>query len=134
MPNFSEGRNTAHIEALEAAIASVSGSLVLHRTSDPDHNRSVITFVGGSEAVLESAVRAAAKAAELIDLNHHRGVHPRVGALDVLPFVPLEGATLEDCIAIAREAGERIWEQLGIPSYFYEAAATRPDRIRLEGV
>ncbi|MBV9405779.1 MAG: glutamate formimidoyltransferase, partial [Acidobacteriaceae bacterium] len=71
---------------------------------------------------------------ELIDLNHHRGVHPRVGALDVLPFVPLEGATLGDCIAIAREAGERIWNQLGIPIYFYEAAATRPDRIRLEHV
>ncbi len=88
VPNFSEGRNDASIQALESAISSVPGSLVLHRTSDPDHNRSVITFAGDSEAVIESAIRATAKAAELIDLTHHRGVHPRLGALDVLPFVP----------------------------------------------
>jgi len=134
VPNFSEGRDACVIDAFELAIGSVSGSLVLHRTSDPDHNRSVITFVGEAEPVVESAVRAAARAAELIDLNHHRGVHPRVGALDVLPFVPLGGATIEDCVAVARRAGERIWKELGIPVYFYEAAATRPDRVKLENV
>jgi glutamate formiminotransferase len=108
--------------------------LVLHRTSDPDHNRSVITFVARSETVVEAAVRLAAKAAELIDLNHHRGVHPRLGALDVLPFVPLGGATLDQCVALAHEAGARIWNELGIPVYFYEAAALRPDRAKLENV
>jgi glutamate formiminotransferase len=96
---------------------------VLHRTSDPDHNRSVITFAGFSRSVLESAVRATAQAAALIDLNHQRGVHPRLGALDVLPFVPLNGAPLQSCIDLAHEAGRRVWEELGIPVYFYEAAA-----------
>jgi glutamate formiminotransferase len=134
VPNFSEGRNSSVIESLERAIASVPGSLVLHRTSDGDHNRSVITFAGDADQVVESAVRAAAKAAELIDLNDHRGVHPRVGALDVLPFVPLGDATLEDCAALAHRAGHRIWNELGIPVYFYEAAAVRSDRIRLEDV
>jgi len=134
VPNFSEGRDASIIDALELAIGSVSGSLVLHRTSDPDHNRSVVTFAGAADDVVESAVRAAAKAAELIDLNHHRGVHPRVGALDVLPFIPLDGATLEDCVALAHRAGKRIWKELGIPVYFYEAAATRPDRVKLEDV
>jgi glutamate formiminotransferase len=134
VPNFSEGRDSSVVEALERAIASVAGSLVLHRTSDADHNRSVITFAGEADQVLESAVRAAAKAAELIDLNHHRGVHPRVGALDVLPFIPLGEATLDDCAALAHRAGHRIWKELGIPVYFYEAAAMRSDRIKLEDV
>lgn len=134
VPNFSEGRNPATLHALESAISSVSGSYVLDRTSDPDHNRSVITFAGASDAIVESAVRAAAKAAELIDLNRHRGVHPRLGALDVLPFVPLGQATIHDCVELARRAGNRIWDELGIPIYFYEAAATRPDRIKLEDV
>ncbi len=134
VPNFSEGRDLRRVDALEAAIASVAGSLVLDRTSDPDHNRSVVTFAGSPDAVIESAVRATAKAAELIDLNVHRGVHPRVGALDVLPFIPLGGATLEDCVEIAREAGNRIWNELGIPIYFYEAAAMRPERMKLEDV
>lgn len=122
------------MDALENAIASVPGSLILHRTSDEDHNRSVITFAGESEPVLESAVRAAAKAAELIDLNRHRGVHPRVGALDVLPFVPLGETTLEECVELAHRAGHRIWNELGIPVYFYEAAAVQPERIKLEDV
>lgn len=134
VPNFSEGRNPARIDAIEAALSAVPGVLVLHRTSDADHNRTVITFAGTPDAVIEAAVRATAKAAELIDLNQHRGVHPRLGALDVLPFVPLEEATLEDCVVIAREAGTRIWNELGIPVYFYQAAATRPDRIQLEDV
>jgi len=108
--------------------------VVLNRTSDPDHNRSVITFAANRDAVIEAAVRAAAKAAELIDLNLHRGIHPRVGALDVLPFVPLFGSTMDDCVEIARAAGRRIWNELGIPVYFYEAAAMRSERVKLENV
>lgn len=134
VPNFSEGRNLAHVDAIEHAISSIAGILVLHRTSDPDHNRTVITFAGGREAVVEAAVRAAAAATRLIDLNRHRGVHPRLGALDVLPFIPLEGATLELCADIAHEAGSRIWNELGVPVYFYQAAAARPDRVQLEDV
>jgi len=134
VPNFSEGRDAPKIEAIENAIASADGAVVLHRTSDPDHNRSVITFAGPPEAVLEGAVRAAAAAAKLIDLRVHKGVHPRLGALDVLPFVPVRGATLEDCIALAHRAGERIWRQLSVPVYFYEAAARQPTRQRLENV
>ena len=134
VPNFSEGRNQSSIDTIEQAIQSVDGVLVLHRTSDVDHNRSVITFAADTEPVIEAAVRAAAQASALINLNHHCGVHPRLGALDVLPFVPLEDATLDDCVAIARRAGNRIWKELGIPVYFYEAAALRPDRVRLEDV
>jgi glutamate formiminotransferase len=134
VPNFSEGRDFTRIQALESAIAAVPGTLVLDRTSDPDHHRSVITFAGDGESVLESAVRAVSLAAKLIDLNQHHGVHPRLGALDVLPFVPLGGATLEDCVALAHRAGRRIWNELGIPVYFYQAAALRPDRIQLEQV
>ncbi len=134
VPNFSEGRNPGHVAALEAAISSVPESLVLDRTSDPDHNRTVITFAGPADAVIESALRGAAKAVELIDLNHQRGVHPRLGALDVLPFIPLSGASLPDCVEIAHKAGNRIWRELGVPVYFYEAAALRPDRVKLEDV
>jgi glutamate formiminotransferase len=134
VPNFSEGRDESCIDALQSAVSSATGSVVLHRTSDPDHNRSVITFVGTPESVVESAVRAAAVAAERINLNHQSGVHPRLGAMDVLPFVPLQGATLTQCAAIAHQTGGRIWSELGIPVYFYEAAALRPDRTRLENV
>jgi len=134
VPNFSDGRDASHIAALVSAIAAVPGSYVLHRTSDPDHHRSVVTFAGEAESVLESAVRAAALAAELIDLNRHHGVHPRLGALDVLPFVPLGDTSLADCVALAHRAGERIWRELQIPVYFYAAAALRPDRLPLEEV
>jgi glutamate formiminotransferase len=134
VPNFSEGRDASRIEALEGVLARVPGTLLLHRTSDTDHNRSVMTFVARGEAVVEAAVRLAAEAARLIDLSQHRGVHPRLGALDILPFVPLGGATLEQCVALAHEAGARIWKELGIPVYFYEAAALRADRVRLENV
>ncbi len=132
MPNFSEGRDPARVAALASAIASVPGSHVLHRTSDPDHHRSVITFAGEAESVLESAVRATGRAAELIDLNRHHGVHPRLGALDVLPFVPLGKTSLADCVALAHRAGERIWREVQIPVYFYAAAALQPDRVLLE--
>ncbi len=134
VPNFSEGRDPRVIDAIESAIASVTGSTVLHRTSDPDHNRSVITFAGTPQSVMESAVRAAAIAAERIDLNRQSGVHPRLGAMDVLPFIPLEGATLSQCVGIAHQTGRRIWDELRIPVYFYEAAALRPERVRLENV
>jgi len=134
VPNFSEGRDTSRIDALERALSAVPRSFLLHRTSDTDHNRSVITFVAHAETVVEAAVRLAAKAAELVDLNHHRGVHPRLGALDILPFVPLGETTLEQCVTVAHEAGARIWNELGIPVYFYEAAALRADRVRLENV
>lgn len=134
MPNFSEGRNLTHLDLIERAISTVPGTLMLNRTSDPDHHRSVITFAGHPEAVLGAALQAARKAAELIDLNHHRGVHPRLGALDVLPFVPLTGATMEDCVELAHRTGQRIWNELGIPVYYYQAAALRPDRVNLEDV
>lgn len=134
VPNFSEGRDLARAAQIERAISAVAGVDVLHRTSDPDHNRTVITFVGNASGVIEASVRAAQKAAELIDLNHHRGVHPRVGALDVLPFVPLREATMADCVDIARDAAARIWSELGIPVFFYQAAANRSDRVQLEDV
>ena len=134
MPNFSEGKELSKVDALEAAIGSVDGTMLLHRTSDSDHNRSVITFAGEAESVIEAAVRATALAARLIDLTGHRGVHPRLGALDVLPFVPLAGTTLEDCVELAHRAGKRIWQELGIPVYFYQSAALRPDRVLLEKV
>ncbi len=134
MPNFSQGRDSARIQALEAAIAGVPGAIMLDRTSDPDHNRTVITFAASAGAVVEAAVRAARKAAELIDLTTQHGVHPRLGALDVLPFVPLADSTMRECIDIAHEAGRRIWEELHIPVYFYESAALRPERKKLENV
>jgi glutamate formiminotransferase len=134
VPNFSEGRNVEVVDSLERAIGSVSGTMVLHRTSDVDHNRSVITFAGEAASVAESAFRATAAAQQLIDLRSHSGVHPRVGALDVLPFVPLEGSTLDDCIELAHRTGERIWRELAIPVYFYEAAARRPERRKLEDI
>ncbi len=134
VPNFSEGRNPAVIQSLQQAIASVPGTLILHQTSDQDHNRSVITFAGPEAAMEEAAVRAAAAARDFIDLRQHKGVHPRLGALDVLPFVPLEDATLDDCVQLAHRTGERIWRELGVPVYFYEAAAKRLDRCKLEDV
>lgn len=134
VPNFSEGRDPAVIEALAGAIGSVPGVGILHQTSDPDHNRTVITYAGEADAVVEASVRAAAQAARSIDLNRHRGVHPRLGALDVLPFVPLGETRLEDCVDVAHRAGQRISSELGIPVYFYEAAALCPERVRLENV
>ncbi|MGC2657531.1 MAG: glutamate formimidoyltransferase [Bryobacteraceae bacterium] len=134
VPNFSEGREVKVVDAIEAAITGVPGTILLNRTSDWDHNRSVFTFAGCTEAVLDAAVAAAATSAKLINLNGHRGVHPRVGALDVLPFVPLSGSTINDCVELAHRAGQRIWDELGIPVYFYQAAALRADRVRLEDV
>jgi len=127
VPNFSEGRDSAKIDAVVRALEGVPGALLLDRSSDPDHNRSVITMAGAPEAVLEAAIRAVGKAADLIDLREHAGEHPRIGATDVLPFVPVRGVTMQDCILIAHRAGREIWERYRIPIYFYEAAAIRPE-------
>jgi glutamate formiminotransferase len=134
VPNFSEGRDAAKVDAIVDAIARGSGVAVLGKTMDADHNRSVITFAGNPESVAEAAVRAAAKASELIDLNSHQGVHPRIGATDVVPFVPVEGVTMEECVHLACTVAEEIWSRCGIPAYLYEEAARRPERKRLENI
>jgi glutamate formiminotransferase len=134
VPNFSEGRNSAKVEAIVAAMSSVPGVYVLDREMDADHNRSVVTLAGEPEAVGEAALLGAGKALELIDLTQHSGAHPRVGATDVVPFIPIEGVTIEDCVALARRVGNEIWKRYRIPVFFYEAAAMRPDRVNLENV
>jgi len=134
VPNFSEGRDSAVLDAIVAAIRSVPGAVVLDRTMDPDHNRSVVTFAAPAEVVGEAAVRAVEQAVRLIDLNGHAGVHPRIGAADVVPFVPVEGVTLADCVAIAECAAAEVWRRARVPVYLYEAAARRPDRVRLENI
>ena len=134
VPNFSEGRDQATIRAIVEAIRGAPGVTVLGFESDADHNRSVVTFAGPAEAVTEAAVRGAGKAAERIDLSRHQGVHPRVGAADVIPFVPLEGSTMPDAISAAHRAGQQIWQRFGVPVYFYEHAARTPGRRRLEKV
>jgi glutamate formiminotransferase/formiminotetrahydrofolate cyclodeaminase len=134
IPNFSEARRPEVIDQIAAAITSIEGARLLDRSSDLDHNRTVLTFAGPPFAVEEAAFRAIQTAAELIDLDAHTGEHPRIGATDVCPFVPLSGATMDDCVAIARRLGQRVGEELGIPVYLYEAAATRPERVNLENI
>jgi len=134
VPNFSEGRRTETIRRLSEAIESVASAVVLGTHLDADHNRSVITFVASPGNIVEAAVRVVALASQLIDLRRHAGVHPRLGATDVLPFVPVRGVTIEECVRLAHEAGQRIAGELGIPVYFYEHAALRPDRAKLENV
>src|SRR5438876_925148 len=134
VPNFSEGRRREVVDAIIEVIAGTRGVLFLDSEMDPDHNRSVLTFAGEPEPVIEAAFRAVEQAAALIDLTRHRGQHPRMGATDVVPFVPVEGVTLEDCAEFARSAGRRIGEELGIPVFLYEAAATRPERVTLADV
>jgi glutamate formiminotransferase/formiminotetrahydrofolate cyclodeaminase len=134
IPNFSEGRRAEVIDEIVAAIKSVAGVTLLDRESDSDHNRSVITFVGGPDTVLDAAIAGARRASQLIDLNHHTGEHPRMGATDVIPFVPISGVTMDDCVRLARECGERMWRELGIPVYLYEKAATRAERENLAAV
>jgi glutamate formiminotransferase/formiminotetrahydrofolate cyclodeaminase len=134
VPNFSEGRDAAKVEAIVAAMSRVTGVYVLDREMDADHNRCVITLAGDPDAVAEAALLGVGKAVELIDLTVHQGAHPRVGATDVLPFIPIEGVTLEDCVALARRVGSEIWRRYRIPVFFYEAAATRPDRTNLENI
>src|SRR5258708_37422523 len=134
VPNFSEGRKADTVDRIARAVESVKVAVVLNRHIDFDHNRSVITFVGEPRAIVDAAVIAVATAKELVDLRNHAGVHPRIGATDVLPFVPVSGVTMDECVALAHEAGRRIWQELSIPVYFYERAALRTDRVRLENV
>ena len=133
VPNFSEGRDKAVVDAIVDAM-KVPGVYLLDREMDSDHNRCVITLVGDREAIAEAAIRGVGKAAELIDLTKHQGAHPRIGAADVIPFIPIEGVTIEDCAAIARKVGEEIWKRFKIPVYLYEAAATSPERQNLENI
>ncbi len=134
VPNFSEGRDSEKVGAIVSAMSAVPGVYVLDREMDADHNRCVITLAGEPNAVAEAALRGVGKAMELIDLTKHSGAHPRVGATDVVPFIPIEGVTIEDCVALARRTGQEIWARYRIPVFFYEAAATRPDRVNLENV
>jgi len=134
VPNFSEGRDAGVVKSIVDAIGSAPGVLVLGWEMDRDHNRSVATFAGSPEAVVEGAIRGVGRAAELIDIRSHEGVHPRVGAADVIPFVPLTDGTIEQCIEAARAAGQEIWNRFRVPVYFYEAAAKIEGRKRLERV
>src|SRR5690349_12408712 len=134
VPNFSEGRDAAKVDTLVGVMSSVPGVYVLDREMDADHNRCVITLAGEPDAVGEAAILGAGKALELIDMNNHTGAHPRVGATDVVPFIPVDGVTIEDCVALAKRVGNEIWKRYRIPVFFYEAAATRPDRVNLENI
>jgi glutamate formiminotransferase/formiminotetrahydrofolate cyclodeaminase len=133
VPNFSEGRDKSKVDAIIEAM-KLDDVYLLDREMDADHNRCVITLVGEREAIQEAAIRGVGKAAELVDLNLHQGAHPRLGAADVVPFIPIEGVSIEDCIAMARHVGEQIWLRHKIPVYLYEAAATTPDRQNLENI
>lgn len=133
VPNFSEGRDKAKVDAIVDAM-KVDGVFLLDREMDSDHNRCVITLVGDREAIQEAAIRGVGKASELIDLNVHQGAHPRMGAADVVPFIPIEGVSIEDCVTMARRVGEQIWKRYQIPVYLYEAAATSPERQNLENI
>ena len=134
VPNFSEGRDRALVEALVSAVSSVPGVVLLDSEMDPDHHRSVLTFAGEPEAVVEAAFRAIQLATEKIDLTTHKGQHPRMGATDVVPFVPIDGVTLEECAELARRLGKRVGAELKLPVFLYEAARTRPDRENLADV
>ncbi len=133
VPNFSEGRDKAKVDAIVDAM-KIPGVYLLDREMDADHNRCVITLVGEREPIQEAAIRGAGKAAELIDLTQHQGAHPRMGATDVIPFIPIDGVTLEDCVTIAKYVGAEISKRFAIPVYLYEAAATTPERQNLENI
>ncbi len=133
VPNFSEGRDKSKVDAIVDAM-KMPGVYLLDREMDSDHNRSVITLVGEREAIQEAAIRGVGKAAEVIDLNVHTGAHPRMGATDVVPFIPIDGVTIEDCVAMACHVGEQIWKRYNIPVYLYESAARIPERQGLENI
>jgi len=133
VPNFSEGRDAAKVDAIIEAM-KIPGVYLLDREMDSDHNRCVITLVGEREAIQEAAIRGVGKAAELIDLTKHQGAHPRMGAADVVPFIPIDGVTIEDCVAMARHVGAEIAKRFQIPVYLYEAAAATPERQNLENI
>jgi glutamate formiminotransferase len=134
VPNFSEGRDAGKIDAIVAAALAVPEVLLLDRAADADHNRSVLTFAGPPDAVAAAAFLAVEKAVSLIDLTKHRGAHPRIGAADVVPFIPIEGVTLEECVRLAERLGAEIWSKLKVPVYLYEAAARRGERTNLENI
>ena len=134
VPNFSEGRDVGKVEAIVQALLAGPDVVLLDQEMDADHHRSVITLVGTRESIGEAALRGIDRAAELIDLNHHQGAHPRLGATDVVPFVPVSGVTLEDCVRIAEWVAEEAWRRFKIPTYLYEAAARRPERRNLENI
>jgi len=134
VPNFSEGRRKDVVDGILAAVRSVEGVKLIDHSMDASHNRAVVTFVGTPAAASEAAFRAIARARETIDLRQHTGEHPRVGATDVVPFVPLEGSSMKECVATAHALGERVGRELEIPVYFYEAAALRPERRNLPDV
>src|ERR1700761_9119815 len=133
VPNFSEGNDRDKVVAILETMR-IEGVSLLDWSMDGDHQRSVVTIAGPPQPVVEAAIRAAGRAAELIDLTTQRGVHPRIGATDVIPFVPVSGISLAECAMLARQAGLAIWRRHSIPIYFYEAAASRPDRALLEQV
>src|SRR6201987_3113963 len=133
VPNFSEGRDKSKVDAIVDAM-KINGVYLLDRDMDADHNRCVITLVGERETIQEAAIRGVGKAAELIDLQQHQGAHPRMGAADVVPFIPIDGVTIEDCVAMARHVGEEIWKRFQIPVYLYEAAATSAERTNVETI
>jgi glutamate formiminotransferase / 5-formyltetrahydrofolate cyclo-ligase len=133
VPNFSEGADARRVELIVAAMGEAGASL-LDWSMDADHNRSVVTIAGSPATVVEAAVRGVGKAVELIDLTRQQGVHPRIGSADVIPFVPISQIKLEQCVLLARQAGLEIWRRFGVPVFFYEAAAARPDRANLEDV
>jgi len=134
VPNFSEGRRPENLEPILAAIRAVRGVKLIDHSMDASHNRAVVTFVGPPEAAGEAAFRAIACARDRIDLTQHQGEHPRIGATDVVPFVPLEGSNMQECVALAHALGARVGRELEIPVYFYEAAAKRPERRNLPDV
>jgi len=134
VPNFSEGRRKKVVDQIVGAITSVKGIKVLDVEMDSDHNRSVVTFIGNPQLVEEAAFRGIKKAAELIDMDSHKGQHPRIGAADVIPFVPVRNVSMKECVEMARRLGERVGRELNIPGYLYEKAATRPERVNLADV
>ena len=134
IPNISEGRNMEVVEAVLNEVRSTPGVTLLDHSSDPNHNRTVITFLGSPEGVAEAAVKLAKKAVELIDLNKHVGEHPRMGAVDVCPFVPVKEITTEECVALSKTVAKRIWEEAGMPVFLYEDSASAPHRVNLAAI
>ncbi|MDR7523590.1 MAG: glutamate formimidoyltransferase [Armatimonadota bacterium] len=134
VPNISEGRRSDVIDQVASAVRQIPGTKLLNVQSDASHNRTVITFAGEADAVAQAAVALTRRAVALIDMNQHRGQHPRLGAVDVIPFVPIGQTTMEECVALARRVGEELWAQLRLPVYFYAEAATAPHRVRLPDI
>src|SRR4051812_41952446 len=134
VPNFSEGRDPAKLERILGAVRKIGGVKLIDSSMDASHNRAVVTFVGSPRDASEAAFRAIAEAKSVIDLTRHSGEHPRIGATDVVPFVPLEGSSMQECVATAHALGKRVGTELEIPVYFYESAAKRPERRNLPDV